>query len=91
MKSEEERLVADQESSGLSISEFCRRRGLPASRLYGMRKRRMARSRREPGQFVRVGIGAIIEVEVSTGLKLRVPLESLRSVLRELGAELCER
>ncbi len=92
-----ERLLAEQEASGLSLIEFARERGLSPWTLYGWR-RKLGRSRRrrraevadgETG-FVAVDVvGAAaatseIEVQLADGLRVRVPRDVAIARLVEL-------
>ena len=75
------RLLAELESSGLSVAQFARERGLSAWTLYGWKRRSRAGSREaraERPRFVEVKLGTAAEapalmVETPRGLRVRVP------------------
>lgn len=83
-------LLREQVTSGQSVAEFCRERGIDSKRMYIWRKRedRAASQLVKPAErvdkFHRVQTGTVVSIELSAGLKLKVPLESLNSVLSEL-------
>ena len=92
-----ERLLSEQEASGLNLIDFARERGLSPWTLYGWR-RKLGRSRRrrraaiedsETG-FVAVDVvGAApatgeIEVQLSDGVRVRVPRDVAIARLVEL-------
>ncbi|MCU0703132.1 MAG: hypothetical protein MUF18_03980 [Fimbriiglobus sp.] len=78
--------VAAFESSGLSVREFCRRRGLPVKRFYTWRKTlglrpvaapATAAARPVPGFVpVRVVAEATAEVALPNGLIVRLPVSA---------------
>ena len=79
------RLIAEQAASGLSVAEFSRQRGLSAKAMYSWQSKVEGReSKPEPKQFSRVQSGHKITIELLSGLKLTVSLESLKAVIREL-------
>ena len=75
-----ERLVTEQNDSGLSVPEFCGSRGLREKTFYVWRQR----VKRSVPKFARVQTGVMVSVELEQGIKLQVPLESLGMVLTEL-------
>jgi hypothetical protein len=81
-KSERAELLAGFKSSGLSAAEYARRRGLRVEALY----RWQAEARRPAGGFSRVQTGVVVEVQAS-GVLIKVPLESLHAVIKELSHE----
>ncbi len=76
------KLVQEQQASGKSVREFCAARGLSREVFYGWRQR----TRKESAGFARVETGAVkrVELELSGGVVLRVPIEDLKSVLEAL-------
>ena len=90
-----ERLLAEQEASGLSLIEFARERGLSPWTLYGWRRklgraRRRRRTEESEAGFVAVDVlGAAvatgeIEVQLSDGVLVRVPRDVAIARLVEL-------
>lgn len=92
-----ERLLAEQEASGLNVIEFARERGLSPWTLYGWRRklgraRRRRRTEIEDGEagFVAVdvvGAAAVtgeIEVQLADGLRVRIPRDVAIARLVEL-------
>jgi hypothetical protein len=87
LTSEQERVLSEQISSGKSIAEFCRERGIKAEQVYEWRQRRKGTEKKlnNAPRFSRVETGVEITVELESGIKLKVSLESLKAVLCELG------
>lgn len=81
-RSEKERLLVEQAESGKSIASFSRERGMDPQVLYEFRKRR---NKPEIASFARVQTGVVLQIELGSGIKLNVPLESLNAVLKELA------
>lgn len=75
-----ERLVKEQENSGETAAEFCARRGLNRKHFYVWRQRVHERGE----GFARVQCGKKIELELSSGTKVRVAAEDLKVVLEAL-------
>ena|SRR5688572_4538602 len=86
------RLVAEQESSGLSVARFARERGLSAWTLYDWKRRsrdQLREVRAERSRFVEVKLGTAAEapalvVETPRGLRVRVPRGFDEGELRRL-------
>lgn len=81
-KSERAEILAGFKSSGLSAAEYARQRGLRVEALY----RWQAEERRPTGEFSWVQTVVVVEVQVP-GVLIKVPLESLRAVIKELSHE----
>ena len=79
-----EQLLREQEQSGKSIVGFSRERGIDPKVLY--EQRRLRRRRKAAPTFVRVPLGVTVTLDLQSGIKLTLPLESLNAVLRELEA-----
>ena len=90
-------LLAEQRASGQSIAAFARKRGVPAWRLYDVRRALRKRTARgKSADFVQVHIkplpaaSSAIEVELDAGVRLRVPAnfdaDDLRRLLGVLAA-----
>lgn len=71
--------IEEQRKSGLSAAEYCRRAGVAAGQFLYRRS-----VGREGGKFVRVDTGKVgsMEIELPSGMKLRIPLE--KEVIREV-------
>jgi transposase-like protein len=81
---EKTRLLKELESSGLTVSEFSRERGIPASRLYGLTRR--GRARRSEGSFVRISPPRErVQLVISEKLRVEIPINHLREVITALG------
>ena len=76
------KLVKEQQSSGKTVREFCAARGLNPEVFYVWRQR----ARKGSGGFVRVETTGErrVELELSGGVVLRVPLADLKAVLEAL-------
>lgn len=85
MKSAESaRLVSEQKASGQTVPEFCASRGLDQKTFYVWRQRAKKGS---PSRFARVEPAATsrrIELELSGGTLIRIPIEDLKAVLEAL-------
>ena len=90
-------LLADLESSGLSVAAFARARGIPAQRIYWIRRRaRMAASRDSDTPVVSREFSEIVVAErqshpsppielcLQTGISIRVSADFDELVLRRL-------
>lgn len=75
-----ERLVEEQERSGESVRGFCTSRGLTEKSFYVWRQR--VRKRKE--RFVPVVVGERIELELASGVRLKVSKHDLKAVLEAL-------
>jgi transposase-like protein len=75
-----EQLVKQQGESGVSVPEFCRSQGLSEKTFYVWRQR----VKESSNKFARVQTGITVTLELPEGLKLQVPLESLKLVIAEL-------
>ena len=81
-------VVAEQKSSGLSISEFCREREIRPNNFYNWRSKlsepngAMAVARKE--QFAKVETQSRVSLELENGVKLKVAVQDLRAVLMAL-------
>ena len=75
-----ETLVEEQERSGESVPAFCATRGLHEKGFYVWRQR--VRKHRE--RFVPVVTGALIEVELEGGIRLKVAKHDLKAVIEAL-------
>lgn len=84
MSEDGQRLYSELKSSGKTVAEFSRERGIPVSRMYEL-SRRKGSKKGAVGNFVRVGKAPLITVIVSEAVRLEVPLESLREVLVAIG------
>jgi hypothetical protein len=83
-RAEIERLVAEQESSGLNVARFCRERGISSWPLYDWKQARAAKRKRAPAAkreaecFVEVALApssappAPLAVELPSGLRVQV-------------------
>lgn len=77
-------LLKELQSSGLTVSEFSRERGIPASRVYGLTRRR--RARRSEGSFVRISPSReTVQVVISAKIRIEIPIDQLREVITALG------
>ncbi len=76
------------QASGLPVKVFCEQRGLSAEVFYAWRSR-LRKEAPKPGRFVAVGGGERIEVELPSGVKLRIPeglaTETLQRVMQALS------
>ena len=79
-QAEIERLVEDQKSSGVSVREFYKARGLDRNIFYVWRQR----AREGVEKFARVETSKRIELELSGGAIVRVSPEDLKAVLEAL-------
>jgi hypothetical protein len=71
----------------MSVAAFSRERGVSAKAMYGWQRKEAERvNNPEQRQFTRVQCGHTIRIELSSGIKLKVALESLKAVLKELGS-----
>ena len=78
---EKEQLLAEQKLSGLSVSGFCRSKGVSDSTFFGwLRKSEKGLEDR----FTRINSSKQIELELYGGLKIRVYPEDIRVVLEAL-------
>ena len=75
-----ERLVDEQERSGQSVPKFCADRGLEEKTFYVWRRR--VRDRR--ARFVPLVVGDRIELELESGVRLKVFQHDLKAVLEAL-------
>lgn len=75
------RLVKEQRESGQSVVAFCRSRGLQAKTFYRWREGGVAA---EPGRFALVKSERRIELELGSGVTVRVASEDLGAVLEAL-------
>lgn len=74
------RLVREQKASGQSVPEFCAARGLEEKTFYVWRQR----TKEGDERFARVRTDRRVELELSSGVTLRVAVEDLKSVLEAL-------
>lgn len=86
-----QRLLAEQEASGLSVAAFARERGVPTWTLYdGRRRLRKRKGRAKGADFVQVHVRPVqlppspIEVDLKTGIRVRVPAGFDADELRRL-------
>jgi transposase-like protein len=87
---ERSRILEELNRSGLSIQEFGRQRGISVNKLYGWRRHRTVateNSNHLQGEFVKIPSGVMVTIELPEGIRLRVPVEGLKKVLAELGAQ----
>jgi ferric-dicitrate binding protein FerR (iron transport regulator) len=76
--------VKEWQSSGLGMSQFCKQSGLSASTL-STRKKQLEQSR-PPGEFVELDSGSLLELDFSSGVKVRLDSSKLSvELLRALG------
>ena len=75
------RIISEYETSGMRQSQFCKSRELSLSSFTYYLKRY-----REAGTFVRVETQERIELELSSGVVLRVSERDLGSILKVLQA-----
>lgn len=81
---ENARLLKELQSSGLTVSEFSRERGIPVSRLYGLTRRR--RARRSEGSFVQISPPReTVQIVISEKISIEIPIDQLREVITALG------
>lgn len=74
--------VQRQESSSLSVAEYCRQNGIAANSFYNWK----SKARKESG-FVRVSPKSDkIELELSNGIQICVEADKLQAVLGALNA-----
>ena len=85
------KLLLEQEASGLSVAAFARERGVPSWTLYGRRRRlRKHKASAKDADFVQVHIRPVqpvpsaIEVDLKTGMRVRVPTGFDADELRRL-------
>ena len=70
-------LFADQQSSGLTVTAWCREHGIEKNTFYGWRKRLHGTSSEDAGSFVRLAVCTELAAEVASepaarGLRLSV-------------------
>ena len=76
------KLVQEQQGSGKTVREFCSARGLSPEVFYVWRQR--ARKAASRSARVETAAGKRVELELSSGVVLRVPIEDLKAVLEAL-------
>ena len=86
------KILRELAQSGLSAAAFCRERGLSLNNVYHWQQKARAKNRLlngtgapTTGSFALVQTGITVTIEVGTGVRLVVPLEGLKAVLKELG------
>jgi transposase-like protein len=72
--------VKDQEASGLSVVEYCRKVGIRPNNFYNWR----IKERKAEPRFARVESESRVSIELEGGLKLKVAVGDLKSVLAAL-------
>ena len=77
-----ESLLKEQESSGQSISGFCRERGVSDSAFAYWRKK--AGKEKASGEFVRVESNQRVSIELPGGSTIRILREDLGTLLEAL-------
>lgn len=76
--------MMELESSGVTVSEFSRIPGIPASRVYGLTRRR--RARRTEGGFVRISPPRdTVQLVIREKIGIEIPIDHLREVITALG------
>lgn len=70
--------VKDQEASGLSVVEYCRKVGIRPNNFYNWRKKKGEQ------RFALVETESRVSIELEGGLKLKVAVGDLKSVLAAL-------
>jgi len=81
--------VAEQKSSGLSIPEFCKERGIRPNNFYNWRSKVSANEAPTVAgikdRFAKVETQSRVSLELENGVKLKVAVEDLKAVLSALG------
>jgi len=73
-------MVKEQEQSGLSITEYCKQKGIRANTFYNWRSKL-----KEPEpKFLKVETKSRVTLELEGGVKLKVSVEDLKAVLAAL-------
>ena len=76
------RLVKEQQASGESVPQFCAARGLKEKQFYVWRQRYGVQPE---ARFVRVSDDKRVELELASGVRLRVAVADLKTVLQALA------
>jgi len=76
------RMVEEQEKSGQSGADFCKKRGISEGSFWYWRRKLV--SERRADKFVRVDEGERVAVELPGGKTIRIRREELRYVLEAL-------
>ncbi len=84
-----DRLLADLETSGLSVAAFARDRGIPAHRLYWARRNRRYPSEPAPEDFQEVHVPDTLEH--GPGIELRLPCGASIHVRRGFDEDTLQR
>ena len=78
-----EALIAEQKDSGLTITDFCRMKGI--NRKTFSYQKTVLKAQKPSGTFVQLGAPCTIEVTLASGIRMRVPLTHLPEVLKVLN------
>ena len=78
-------LISEQEQSGKTVAEFCRERGIAASKLYSWKRRCV--TAKPVSEFVRLSVAPAVEAESvgAAGSGIEVRLAGGRSLVVEPG------
>lgn len=74
------KFISEQEASGQSVPSFCRERGINEATFYSWRTRKPEGGAR----FTRVLTERRIELELSSGITIRIAPQDLKAVLEAL-------
>lgn len=78
-----EGLVVEQKESGLTISDFCRMKGI--NRKTFSYQKSVLKSEGARGSFVQIDTPCMIELILASGVTMRVPLTHLPDVLKVIN------
>jgi hypothetical protein len=77
-----EQLIKEQQESGETIAQFCLSRGINDKQFYRWRQRI---GKKPEATFALVTSGRRVELELRSGISIRVAVEDLKAVLEALG------
>jgi hypothetical protein len=78
-----EGLIAEQKESGLTVSDFCRMKGI-ARKTFSYQKS-FLKAGAASGSFVQIGAPCTIELTLANGITMRVSLTHLPDVLKVIN------
>lgn len=73
-------MVMEQEQSGLSVTDYCRQKGIRANTFYNWR----SKLKEQKPKFLKVETASRVTLELESGAKLQVSVEDLKAVLAAL-------
>lgn len=85
--SQQQEMLKEQESSGLTVPQYCLKKGINEKRLYYWRKRMRLQSVSKFAQVVTEPRKEKVTIKLPEGIELQVAVGLLKTVLQELGSK----